>query len=401
MAAFCQSSSGSAAASLSQSPTSGAVAISWYMPASMDIDSARFSPPPCGIITASSTLSIAWACSIASSLRPSSARFSKAELADIGAVSVKRETAHNPNSTGGGSYFRIWSKPRPMATPIEMPSAIPVERLPETVPITAPRATPLAMPSPRLDQVLFLRSVSFSAMSGLLSKVPFRCRDRDVKGMGRSRGDCAPREAGPSGLCLIADRASLGDCAAGVGYCLSLEGQDGVGDLLAVARLLNVGDLAAAAVGDARFGELLGRDGVVGLDVRRPHDALHEEVTNFVVHAHLLMALDHEVAVGQGLGDDDGDVGGELLVAVDRARAADAHGAGGGAAAGGADVHARNMRAEQRAERRADVGVLARVALARRGVRNLGAVVDGDDDREDVADLVGALVLEEAAGVGC
>src|SRR3569623_1797596 len=308
MAAFCQSSSGSPAASLSQSPTSGAVAISWYMPASIDIDSARFSPPPCGIITASSTLSIAWACSIASSLRPSSASFSKAELADIGAVSVKRETAHNPNSTGGGSYFRIWSKPRPMATPIEMPSAIPVERLPETVPITAPRATPMAMPSPRLDQVFFLRSVSFSVISGLLSKVPSRCRDRDVKGMGRSRGDCAPREAGPSGLCLIADRASLGDCAAGVVVYPSLEGQDGVGDLLAVSRLLNVGDLAAAAVGDTRLGDLFGLDGVVRLDVLGPHDTLHDQLAVLDVLPHRLVAFDHQVAVGQGLRDDRGNI---------------------------------------------------------------------------------------------
>ena len=41
------------------------------------------------------------------------------------------------------------------------------------------------------------------------------------------------------------------------------ERQDGVGDLLAVARLLYVGDLAAAAVGDARLSDLFGRDGVV------------------------------------------------------------------------------------------------------------------------------------------
>ena len=45
-----------------------------------DIDSARFSPPPVGIITASSTPSMDCACSMASSLRPSSASLSKAEL---------------------------------------------------------------------------------------------------------------------------------------------------------------------------------------------------------------------------------------------------------------------------------------------------------------------------------
>ena len=34
-----------------------------------------------------------------------------------------------------------------------------------------------------------------------------------------------------------------------------------------------------------------------------------DEVADLEVDAHFLVALDHEVAVGQHLGDDDGDVG--------------------------------------------------------------------------------------------
>src|SRR5437868_5980967 len=59
-----------------------------------------------------------------------------------------------------------------------------------------------------------------------------------------------------------------------------LEGQDGVCDLLAVARLLHIGDLAAAAVGDAGFGDLFGHDGVVRLDVLGPHDAGDDQVAD-------------------------------------------------------------------------------------------------------------------------
>ena len=104
-----------------------------------------------------------------------------------------------------------------------------------------------------------------------------------------------------------------------------LEGQDGVGDLLAVARLLHVGDLAAAAVGDAGFGDLGRGDGVVGVDVLGPHDAGDDQVADLEVDAHFLAALDHQVAVGQHLGDDGGDLGLEAFRAVHRARAAVGH----------------------------------------------------------------------------
>ena len=82
---------------------------------------------------------------------------------------------------------------------------------------------------------------------------------------------------------------------------------DGVGDLLAVARLLYVGDLAAAAVGHAGLGNLAERDGVVVADVLGADDAGDDEVADFEVDAHLLPALDHQIAVGQDLGDDGGD----------------------------------------------------------------------------------------------
>ena len=53
---------------------------------------------------------------------------------------------------------------------------------------------------------------------------------------------------------------------------------------------------------------------------------------------------------------------------------------------------------EERAEDAAEAGLVARGARAGGLVGDLRLVVDGDDDGEDVADLVGALVLEEAAG---
>src|SRR6185295_19958391 len=66
-----------------------------------------------------------------------------------------------------------------------------------------------------------------------------------------------------------------------------LERQQHVEHLLAVARLLDVGDLAAAAIGDARLGDLGGFDGVVALDVLRANDAGDDELAHFEVDADL------------------------------------------------------------------------------------------------------------------
>src|SRR5687767_7352639 len=59
-----------------------------------------------------------------------------------------------------------------------------------------------------------------------------------------------------------------------------LERQDRVGDLLAVARLLHVGDLAAPAVRNPCLGDLARGDRIVGVDVLRPDDAGDDQVAH-------------------------------------------------------------------------------------------------------------------------
>src|SRR4051812_10542598 len=88
-----------------------------------------------------------------------------------------------------------------------------------------------------------------------------------------------------------------------------LERQENVPHPIAVALLLDVGDLAAAAIGDARLRDLGRIDRVLALDVLRPHDAGDDQLAYFVVHPDFLPALDDEIAVGQHLGDDGGNVG--------------------------------------------------------------------------------------------
>lgn len=51
--------------------------------------------------------------------------------------------------------------------------------------------------------------------------------------------------------------------AGGAVLPVGLEGQEDIQDLVAVAWLLDVGDLAAAAIPNPRFGDLLALDGVV------------------------------------------------------------------------------------------------------------------------------------------
>src|SRR6516225_6620365 len=82
---------------------------------------------------------------------------------------------------------------------------------------------------------------------------------------------------------------------------LTSERQQDVGHLLAIARLLEVEDLAAAAIGDACLRNLRGIDGVVALDVLGPHDTGDDQFADFEVDADLLLALDHEIAVRQHL----------------------------------------------------------------------------------------------------
>ena len=98
----------------------------------------------------------------------------------------------------------------------------------------------------------------------------------------------------------------------------ALERQDDIHHLLAVARLLNIGDLAAAAVSDAGFGDLAGVDRVVALDVFRPDDAGDNQFANFEVDANFLFAFDDEISVRQYLRDHCCDVGLQCFLPVDR-----------------------------------------------------------------------------------
>ena len=102
---------------------------------------------------------------------------------------------------------------------------------------------------------------------------------------------------------------------------LTSERQQDVGHLLAIARLLEVEDLAAAAIGDAGLRDLRGIDGVVALDVLGPHDTGDDQFADFEVDADLLLALDHEIAVRQHLRHHGSDVGLQSLLALDRALA--------------------------------------------------------------------------------
>jgi len=94
-----------------------------------------------------------------------------------------------------------------------------------------------------------------------------------------------------------------------------LEREDDVVDLLAVSRLLDIGDLAPAAIGDPRLGDLVVADRVCGTDVLGPDDAAYFEIADLEIHPDLLPAGDHHIAVGQELRDDGGDLEFDILVA--------------------------------------------------------------------------------------
>src|ERR1700722_2809485 len=83
------------------------------------------------------------------------------------------------------------------------------------------------------------------------------------------------------------------------GSTLALEWRDDVEELLAVARLLVVGELAAAAIGHPRLRELVEPRRVDRADVLRAQDTGDLQLANLVVDADLLPALDHQIAVGQ------------------------------------------------------------------------------------------------------
>ena len=99
----------------------------------------------------------------------------------------------------------------------------------------------------------------------------------------------------------------------------ALERQQNTKRLVAPRRRLNCRERALAAIGDARFGDLWKIDSVIALDVLRPDHAGDDQHAHFRIEPDFLLALDHHIAVGQELGDDRGDVGDQLVGAVDRA----------------------------------------------------------------------------------
>src|SRR6185437_6091267 len=169
-----------------------------------------------------------------------------------------------------------------------------------------------------------------------------------------------------------------------------------VGHLLPPRLGLDVRQRALAAIGNARLGDLGQIDRVVALDIFRARDAGDEQFAHFGVEPYFLLTLDHQIAVGQDLGDDGGDVGDQLILAVDRAVALHL-----GIAVG------RQYRAWQHrfggvgdgvgTDEIGDVGVFRGAAGQLRLVLKFRGVVDVDLHGENVADLVRALVVEKRA----
>ena len=68
-----------------------------------------------------------------------------------------------------------------------------------------------------------------------------------------------------------------------------LERQEYVEDLLAIAALLHIGNLAAASIRDTRLRDLVGVDRVVALDILRSHNSSDDEFANLEVDANFLL----------------------------------------------------------------------------------------------------------------
>ena len=75
--------------------------------------------------------------------------------------------------------------------------------------------------------------------------------------------------------------------------------------------------MAAPAVGDTGFGNLLVGNLVVRADILATDDAGNQQFADFVIHPNLLAATQDQVAVGQDLADHGGNLELDLFVAVD------------------------------------------------------------------------------------
>src|SRR5690606_20306990 len=136
-------------------------------------------------------------------------------------------------------------------------------------------------------------------------------------------------------------------------------------------------------------------------DVLGPDDALDQQFADLVVDADFLTALDDEVAIRQHLGDQRRDVDADLLLPVDLALPLDL------AFGFDADRAGRREATEDALQGPGfdaeEVGQACALAVAERGggiVLHLGAILQVDADGQDVADLGGALVLEELPRAG-
>src|SRR5262245_17762130 len=78
---------------------------------------------------------------------------------------------------------------------------------------------------------------------------------------------------------------------------------DGVIDPMPPSRLLHVRQISATAIGDARLRDLFIGDRVAARDVLGTHNPPDVEDPHFRVDAEFLRAADHEIAVGQHVGD--------------------------------------------------------------------------------------------------
>src|SRR6185369_9191822 len=143
----------------------------------------------------------------------------------------------------------------------------------------------------------------------------------------------------------------------------------------------------------------------VGLDVLRPDHAGDLQDAGLEVDAHFLAAVDDQVAVRQDLRHHRGDSQRDRILPRDLAgtgavrRAAEIDQV---AWVEGGVVVARDALPDLtlQAKQVGRVGRFGVVARPRRAVRQAGGIGDVDGDRQDIADLGGALILEEGASAG-
>lgn len=184
--------------------------------------------------------------------------------------------------------------------------------------------------------------------------------------------------------------------------CLKFRRSEGIDDIQylgAVPGLLDITELAPAAIGDAGLGYFFVGNCVVGSDVLAADDSGHAEFSDLVIDPDLLGGPYHEVTVGQDLGHDGRHLQLNLFVTVDLAGpfvlgfASEIDGVG--------SVEVLGHQAVDYPFDPEDGGnavVFGGRASPIGTVVEYGLIVDIDDHRQDIADLGGSLVTEESTG---